>query len=259
MNYLANLTMSPTLLREQLTRAGVTLTEAVLPASEFGAAPAAPAVAVPITGPTDLQPGDPLTGQAPVLVSQDFQPVDQAGARQLAQLGAAGGQVTCLLLHIPTKQAIALLSQMQERHELDESLESGVSPVPQLAFPAEQRSAVGDLTSGPASLDLFGRMSAEDGARKGELFHTSQLSYHQHGFKVDFDNLLVVPEHLINPEKSAAAVMYEIWNQGSDVARAALNVSLNKEDYLRMAVQRQARQKGYDGIQFGTEWVQLIP
>lgn len=258
MAHLARFTLSPVLLREHLAELGVALTEAVLPIAQLGGNP--PAVAVPITGPTDLRPGDPLTGQAPILVSQDFQPIDQASARQLESLGVHNGQITCLLVHLPAKQAIALLSQMQERHELDEQLEAGINPVtPQLNFPAEQLAAAPELVSSPQSVTLFGRMEAEEGARKGELFSTNQLGFHRYQFIVDFDNLLLVPAEAINSELSPAANMYEIWNKGVDAARAALNVSLNREDYLRQAVQRQARQKGYDGIQYGTDWVQLIP
>jgi hypothetical protein len=265
---LASFTQPLTLLREHLTTRGVLLTEASLPVSQLSTdepTPAAgtpapsspPALAVPITSPTDLQPGDPFTGQTPVLVSQDFQAIDQAGARALAAAQAGGGgQITCLLLHLPTKAAIALLNQLQERGELDQQLAQGQVDLPQVLTPTAE--VVGDFASGPASLALFGRLDAENGARVGDLYHTKQLPYHTQGFQVDFENLLTVPAHLLTDERTPASVVYEEWNKGVDVARAARNVSLHREEYLRQAVIRQARQKGYDGIRYGDEWVQLI-
>jgi hypothetical protein len=291
MRSLPTITFSPALLREFAAQQGILLTEAVLPLTQFdksadedvavedeapadettdttptepaAAAPlATPAIAVPITAPSDLQPGDPFTGQTPVLVSQDYQPVDEAGARQLAALGATGaGQVTCLLLQIPTKAAIALLNQFQSQHELDQQLEAGQAPT--LANPFSQAATIqvadDELDAGPATLQLYGRFPAEEGARKGELYHIERLAYHTQAFKVDFENLVTIPERFLPQDKTPAAAVYELWNQGDNGARAALNVSLNREDYLRQAVIRQARQKGYDGIRYGQEWVQLIP
>lgn len=257
-------------LREHLAKAGVLLTEATLPAGQLDLdgieadelasdAFPTPLVASPIVAPTDLRAGDPFSGSAPVLVSQDFRPLDQGGARQVAALQTTGGVVTCLLVHLPTQEAIALLNQLQERGEVDRQVSEGEPVVlPHALDAAEMGPVVGDWNSGPASLSLYGRMPAEQGARVGDLYHTERLGYHQHGFKVDFDNLLNVPAHLVTDDRTPASVVYEAWNEGGDLARAARNVSLNREDYLRQAVIRQARQKGYDGIRYGEEWVQLI-
>lgn len=237
------LTIPLTLLREQLEQANINVTTGELPTPAETPAPAAPGV-------------QPFSGQAPVLVSQNNEPVDQASAQQLAA-APAGGVVPCMILHLSTDDAVQLLSRLQDYHSFEHQLQQG-DPL----LPGDPLVAGGhveaDLGSAPTTLVLHSRFEAEDAARRGELTCVRELNYHRYRFTVDFENLLQVPEHLLHPEQTPYACLFGIWNPGADLNVAARNASLNREDYLRQAIRRQAYQRGYDGIKFGNDWVVLI-
>ncbi len=241
---LPTLTLPLALLREQLEQADVTVTDGEVPVPPAPTAAAAPGV------------HQPFSGQTPILVSQDNQPIDQGSAQQLAA-APAGDVVPCMILHLSTDAAVQLLSRLQDYHSFEQQLGGGQSPLPGDPLVAGG-AVVGDLAGGPASVELYSRFEAEVAAQRGELNCVRELPYHNYKFTVDFENLLQVPAHVLHPEETPYATLHGMWNPGVDITSAARNVSLNREDYLRQAVRREAYQRGHDGIQFGTDWVVLI-
>jgi hypothetical protein len=108
------------------------------------------------------------------------------------------------------------------------------------------------------SMQLYRSQPLKPNSKSGNFFVMERKPRHDHEFQIEFDNLYEMTDSEITGNDPITSLA-EIWfGNLKEVQEDAVKRTLNFDDYIIKKISEEAKKRGYDGIKYGTKFIQTV-
>ncbi len=164
------------------------------------------------------------------------------------------------------KDAARLLNKIQDKFEFEKGLDKGDDVTNPLACnPNNAEEVVDENLISKSNSDseklkqhtLYRMKPIQNNSKTGNFFQMEHKPKHDHQYEIAFNNLHEIPDEELGEDPFMS--LAEKWLGSTDqLKEQSVKNALTFETYLHRRIVEEAKKKGYDGIKYGSKFIQAI-
>ncbi len=188
----------------------------------------------------------------PIFISNNNEIMDGHHRYQAFKNANGIDKILTIKLYLDKKDAARILNKIQDRHEF----ENEIATDGQIEETELDNSL--DLPKKNKEMVVYRAKPIDNKSKSGNFFLMDKKPRYDHEYTLEFDNLYEIEDDYFG-DKDPVTCLAEKWFGDLDTLKetATKNV-LSFENYIYRKVATEAANRGYDGIKYGSKYIQAI-
>lgn len=124
--------------------------------------------------------------------------------------------------------------------------------------PIDETMDFSTVKNNPKTVTLYKSKEINTKAKTGDFLIPEQKKNFNHKYDIQFENLYEIKDEEIKDFASPIEYIVEKWFKGINMKEESVKHALTQEIHTYRQINEKAKKLGYDGIKYGTKFVQIV-